>query len=612
VSAGGAHIPPDERDPAASPPVRERRAAALFVAFAAYLGISLALWWHALAHWLGRGPTVSLPAGSADPGQEVWFLGWLPHALGTAADPFFSHAVFAPAGVNLLANTSVDLVGLLLSPVTVAAGPVAAFWVAVFLAPALSAVGAYVLCRRHVAWWPAAFAGGLVYGFGPFVATDLRYGHLDLTWLVFPPLIFACLDELLLRRARRPATTGALLGVLVVAQFFVSTEMLAVTAVTAMVAFVLTCIARPWRTLAALRAAAPGVAVAAVIILAALSYPAWVAVAGPRHFTGAVWSHVGDIATSLAATVQPQAELPGVAFVSGGNGGYLGVGLIVVLLAGTVVLRRPRALRGALALAAIAFLFSLGYRLHAGSAASSIPLPAALLGHVPLLDSIVPSRFGAMVDLFCGLALAMVLDHVSHGQFAVRADASPPEPADGGPQHVDRAPIRTAMAVMVAAVAMVPLGLLAPWPYRSAPLHRPAVLASLGVGGARTASPVLLAYPDASSDVSDLMVWQAQAGFSYRLPDGYAIVPGPRGRAAESPPSNALWLVFAAAALHRLQLPLSASARRAVDRDVAAMHVREVVVLPGRSGSSLARRALSDALGPPRIVQRAAVWTFPS
>lgn len=590
------------RAPALGPPyapVQARGRLDVPLALAAYLAISLVLWEHALANGLAGGATVTLPAGSADPGQEIWFLAWLPHALGGGANPFFSHAVFAPTGVNLLSNTSVAFVGLVLSPVTVAAGPVAAFWTAVLLAPALSALGAYALCRRHVAWRPAAFAGGLLYGFGPFVATDLRYGHLDLTWLVFPPLIFACLDELFVRRRRRATTTGALLGVLVVAQFFVSTEMLAISAVTALSASVLACVARPRAARAALRAGAPGAGVAAAIAAAALSYPAWAAVAGPRHFTGAVWPHIGGTATSLAATVEPHAELTGVAFISGGNGGYLGAGLVVVLVFGSLVLRRRRALQAALVLAAVAYVFSLGDRLHAGPSPTAVPFPAAVLGHLPLLDSIVPSRFAAMVDLFCGLALAIVLDRVRHGQWE-------PVAASGAP-----AGVRIAAAGAVAALALVPLGLLAPWPYPTARLHRPPVVASLGSAGTRTARGVVVVYPDASSDVSDLMVWQAQAGFPYRLPDGYAIVPGPGGRAVEAPPSNAVWLVLAASALQRLHLPLSASARHALGRDLAAMHAGEVVVLPGRRGSSLARRALSAALGPPRTLGGAAVWRLP-
>ena len=593
----------------------------LAAAFLVYTAISLALWWHGLSRGLPGGATTLLPSGSADPGQEVWFLGWLPHALGSGINPFFSRAIFAPRGVNLLANTSVDFVGLLLAPVTVTEGPVAAFWTAVFLAPALSALGAFALCRRHVGWGPAAFVGGLFYGFGPFIATDLRYGHLDLTWAVFPPLIFLCLDELLFSGRRKAPVVGAALGGLVVAQFFVSTEMLAITAIVVFVGVLCLAVARPRSVPGTMRRAAPGVLVAAGIALALLGYPVWAAVAGPRHFTGAVWAHVGGTAATLSATVEPRAELPGVAFISGGNGNYLGAGLLVVLALAAVVMWRSVALRTSLGLAAIAYVFSLGSRLHAGATPTAVPLPAALLGHIPLLDSVVPSRFAAMVDLFCGMALALVTDdarqRASTGSHvaAVRAPNAIDVPQERNALRpmtsrgvssgaLTRRALTTAFPVAVAAAALVPVALVPPWPYATATRTRPAVLAS--IGGVDVRRPDVVVYPDGATAASEEMVWQAQEGYRFALADGYAIVPGQDGRATESPSLDAVWLVFAAAELHRLHLPLSVSARQAMRADLVALHVDRVVVLAHRPGSRSVRRALTSALGHPHSVTRGA------
>ena len=584
-----------------SPP--RRRAWQVAAAYALYQALALAAWWHLLA----AGVASSLPAGSADPGQEAWFLAWLPHALGSGADPFLTHAVFAPAGANLLANTSTDLIGLLLAPVTVTAGPVAALGVAALLGPALSATAAFVLCRRYVRWQPAAFVGALCYGFGPFLATDLRYGHVDLTWLAVPPLVLACLDELLVRRRRRPVPVGVALGVLVVVQFFISTELLAITALMVLATVVMAGVAQPRAVRGALAHAWTGLASATAVAVAALAYPLAVVVTGPRHTTGPVWPHIGDIATSLAAAVQPHGELAGVAFVSGGNGGYLGVALLVVLAAGAVLSWRSVALRMALGLMVVAFVASLGYRLHVGRSGLGVPLPAAVLGHVPLLESIVPERFAAMVDLFAGVALALVVDRVRSG-------------ATAGPGRGGRAPVaplarlrvrnraRTAAAAAVAVVAVAPLAVLPRWPYPVTRVHQPPVLAA----AARSAvgrGPVVVVYPDTSSAVSDEMVWQAEDGFAFRLADGYAIVPGPGGRAVEAPPTNALWLVLAAASVHRLALPLSASTRAAVRQDLRAVHASAVVLLPGAANGAALRRALTAVLGTP--AHRATGWVWP-
>ncbi|MGH2928647.1 MAG: hypothetical protein ACRDL8_10635, partial [Solirubrobacteraceae bacterium] len=436
-------------------------------AFALYLAISLAIWCQLLAHGLGA----ALPAGSADPAQEVWFLAWLPHALGAGLNPFFSHAVFAPRGVNLLDNTSMELLGLLLAPVTVTAGPVAALDVAVLLAPALSALGAFALCRRCVTWLPSAFSGGLCYGFGPFLTGDLRYAHLDLTWLVLPPLILCCLDALLVRGCRRPMVVGAALGILVVAQFFVSTELLAVTAVTAAAAAIVISFGWPRKVLPSLVSAWRALALAAAVTVAALAYPLWVVVVGPRHVDGPVWRHVGAIATSLAATVGPHAELSGVSYVSGANGSYLGIALLAVLAGGAVVLWRSTLLRVLLLCALVAYVLSLGYELHVGDGSVHIALPAAALGHVPLLDSLVPERFAAMVDLFCGLALAVIVDHIRrwerpHGhREAAEADRGTTDPSRAARREHPKPSARLLafLSLATGAVAIGPFAGLGHW-----------------------------------------------------------------------------------------------------------------------------------------------------
>ena len=594
------------RTSGAARPDRPRWAWSSLSAFAVYLAISTAAWWQLLAHGFG---TV-LPAGSADPAQEVWFLAWVPHALGAGLDPFFSHAVFAPSGVNLLDNTSMELLGLLLAPVTVTAGPVASFDVAVLLAPALSALGAFALCRRHVTWLPAAFCGGLCYGFGPFLTGDLRYGHLDLTWLVLPPLIFWCLDALLVRGTRRPALTGAVLGILVVAQFFVSTEMLAITALTAVLSAMVVSLGWPRSVVPSLAGAWRGLLIATVIVAAALAYPFWYVVAGPRHFDGPVWHHVGTIAASLAATVEPHAELAGVAFISGSNGSYLGIALLAVLVAGAAALWRSALLRVLLLTALAAYVASLGYALHVGHRALGVALPAAALGHTPLLDSIVPERFAAMVDLFCGLALAVIADHLRRWE---RPRAQPEKAAAGdgpadprAPSHPTSAkpaaPLLVALSLAVCAFALVPFAALGRWPYAVSAVRRAAVaqpMPAVALGGGERTAPVVAIYPAAPAWAADEMVWQAEVDFSFSLAGGYAIVPGAGSHAVESPPLDALWLVFAAGSLHELRLPLTRGARAAVLGDLRALGVDDVVVLGGAEGSQSVRRALDEVLGPP-------------
>ena len=214
---------------------------------------------------------------------------------------------------------------------------------------------------------------------------------------------------------------GAVLGGLVVVQFFVSTELLAVSAIVAFVGLVVLAVSSPRRALPALRAAAPGLLVGFVIASAVLAYPAWFAVAGPRHITGPVFPDIGNLTSTLAASVVPHGERAGVRFISGGNGAYLGVPLLASIVVAAWVWRRDAALRFSVLMTAIAYVFSLGAALHVGQESTGVPLPAWILQHVPLLDSIFAARFAVFVDLFAGMSLAIVLDRLHAGDLGALA-----------------------------------------------------------------------------------------------------------------------------------------------------------------------------------------------
>ena len=154
--------------------------------------------------WTGGVAHTITSTGWGDPAQQIWFLAWVPHALGSGLDPFLSHAMFAPAGINLVANSSILFPALVASPVTIIFGPIVAFNVLVVLAPATSAFVAYLVFRRYTSFGFGAWLGGLFYGFSPFVLNDLIDGHLHVTTLVFPPLVLLLLDDLVVSQRGSP------------------------------------------------------------------------------------------------------------------------------------------------------------------------------------------------------------------------------------------------------------------------------------------------------------------------------------------------------------------------------------------------------------------------
>ena len=228
-----------------------------------------------------------------------------------------SKVLFYPNGMNLLANASSLAFGVVLAPITWLFGPIAALNVALTLSPALSALAMFVLLRRWVSWSPASFAGGLLYGFSPLALYQLTNAHLMIGMAAVPPLVVLCLDELLIRQQRSAVKTGVILGLLVTLQFFIGTEVLLMMAVTGLAGLVVVVGYAAWQHPDALkrnaRYASVGLCAALVTAAILLAYPAWFALDGPSHFTGAIWQafNLQSGGNTLSRLLVPEVRLLG-------------------------------------------------------------------------------------------------------------------------------------------------------------------------------------------------------------------------------------------------------------------------------------------------------------
>ena len=137
----------------------------LALAVGAYVVLAVLAYWPTMPLDANNLPH-PLGAGAGDPAQMSWFLAWTPFALGHGLNPFFTNYIDFPRGVNLASNTSVPLLGLLAAPVTFALGPVASFNLLMRIALAGSATSMFLVSRRWVSWWPAAFGRGWYTGSG--------------------------------------------------------------------------------------------------------------------------------------------------------------------------------------------------------------------------------------------------------------------------------------------------------------------------------------------------------------------------------------------------------------------------------------------------------------
>ena len=494
--------------------VARHRGLPLVLATLGYLALALLVWWHV---WSSH-PTSVTTCGCGDSSLFQWFLAWPAYALAHGLDPLYSSAMLHPTGVNLLANTAEIGLGVLLAPVTWLFGPVATFNVAITLSPVLSALAMFVLARRWVAWAPAAFVAGLLYGFSPFVLVSLTDGHLMLGMAALPPLMVACLDEILIRQRHRPVVVGAALGILVVLQFLVGTEILAIMAIAGCVGVVL--VAATWtRDWVAHREQA-GHAASALVATAAtsgvlLAFPVWFVLAGPAHFSGSVWGAqvLGGGGADMKDYVAPAPSSDAIVRLLHQIGGYqglslsnqyLGIGLVVVLFLGLVVWHRDRRLRLLAAIGALSVVLSLGRE-------NSFWVPWRVLAHVPLVQNIIPVRFVSVTYLVAAAMLGIVVDRT---RLAVLG-------ATNGWWHRRRW-AGSAAALAVALVALVPAGsyLSQIVPMTTEPVVLPAWFST--VAPRLPPHQVVLALPvpftiNTGLPVQSTMTWQAVDRMHYAM-----------------------------------------------------------------------------------------------
>src|SRR4051794_6477956 len=375
---------------------------------------------------LWAGPGAMLTDNRQDNVQFEWVLTNAVHTVRHLSDPFWTDLMNAPAGVNLMANTSIWGLALPLAPVTALLGAPVAFRVLLTLALFGTAVAWYVVLSRHVfASRVAAFVGAALCGFLPgMVGQDTGHPNIAAQFV----LPFIVLVVLHLGEPGRTRRNGLVLAGLVTYQIFVNEEVLLLAALALGVFVGSYWIQRPDLVRPRLRGALASLAITAGVVAVVVAYPLYRQFLGAQSYHGLpgwVLDYSTDVKSYAAYAQQSLAgSKAGAEKLAQGvaeQNTFYGWGLLA-LVAGTVWWLRDRpAVRALAVVGAVFAVLSFGRVLIVGGENTGVPGPWALVSHLPLLDTVVPTRLSLVTVPVVGLLVGFFVERIMAGDGQVRA-----------------------------------------------------------------------------------------------------------------------------------------------------------------------------------------------
>jgi hypothetical protein len=141
--------------------------------------------------------------GQVDGFLGVWNIWWGAQAVMQGRDPYVTPLLFYPQGLDLFWQTLSLPQGLLALPLTLALGPLPAYNLLILASFALGGYAAFLFCRHFVAHSGAALVGGAVYAFAPFHMQKVLDAQLEVAAIQWLPLALLAAHRLLAATAAR-------------------------------------------------------------------------------------------------------------------------------------------------------------------------------------------------------------------------------------------------------------------------------------------------------------------------------------------------------------------------------------------------------------------------
>ncbi len=461
---------------------------------------------HELKH-----PTIVCACGiSTDPGSYMWALSWWPHAIIHGLNPFYTHYLWSPTGVNVAQGAMVPSAAFLMAPITALAGPLLSYNVLSILSPALAAFTAYLLCRRLAQRELPAVAGGYLFGFSSYEFAQLT-GHLNLVLIFLIPVMV----HIALRRVNREISRHIYvigMAALIILQAGFSTELLAECVLFGAVLLVSARFLAPRSRrsyIDGLIAETVGAGLIAMVLISPFLYYALFSGGGlPKG--NPVFSDIFglDLLNPLfptSVTWLGHVDFRFLSFTFEHNngseaGGYLSIPILIAFMLWLFRPGRKGILVWLVAIAAgVSFVAALGSHLQIAGQ-QTMALPFSWVNELPVFDNSAPSRMVLFTVLAVSIGaaawLAMPTGHVA-GRWLV---------------------------VLLGAVMIFP-NLV--WPSFGAATRNPRFFSTTIYRHYLTRNETVLVLPFGSNDQS--MLWQAETGFYFYMPEGYisSLTPSP-------------------------------------------------------------------------------------
>lgn len=524
--------------------------------------------------------------------SDVPFFEWaLVHATRIfthGENPLFSPQLNAPNGVSMIANTGLLGLAVPLVPVTLLFGPAVAFTVLLTGGLAATAWAWYHVLSRHIVagCWPAAFVGGLFAGFAPGLVSHAN-GQPDLVCQFLIPFIIWRTISL------RSARDGVILGLLVTWQAFLDEELLFLTALGVAVFVAAYAIFRPAEVRVRAGPFGSGLGTALLTTAVLLAYPLWFQFSGPQSYRGLPGSVLayGTDLRAFAAFSQTSLVRHGASRSSYGvppeENTFFGPPLLIAI--GLIVAWLWRARVAVRALTAVALVFvvlSLGRTVTFGGRTVVRRGPTSVLGHLPLFNSAVPTRFGLALIPVVAILLA----------FSVQAAAAGSAPW-----------LRYGWALTLAAILLP----IAPTPLLAAPAEPVPAFFTTGqwrqyMHGDQS---VLSADSRIWTGAFTAMDWDDATGQQYRVAGGYFLGPDKHGRGVFDAPARPTTALLTNIAYYGGNRSITSAQLAAFRADIRYWHTAIVVLGPDAPYHEQLRYALNQLTRrPARQVAGVILW----